>query len=168
MVADFLDKPRILEDFRLINGVPGITEAVIRWYGPIRATRDGFTKNPDYAGPTPIEIVRPLSAAKAREQRMALRYLVYSLESGETGAAWRYLQSPLVEVGLGDDVDAIVSWGDRTPWVRKFRPRVASALSRHARLLRGHALHRTRGELAQHADSGSYPGPRPSQRPRRV
>ena len=120
MVADFLDKPDILEAFRLINGVPGIAEAVIRWYGPIRATADGFTKNPDYSGPTPIEIIKPLRAASPNEQRMALRYLVYTLESSRTGAAWRYLESPLLQPALDDDVDAIVSWGDRTPWVRKF------------------------------------------------
>ena len=51
---------------------------------------------------------------------MALRYLVYTLESGRTSAAWRSLESPLVEVPLRDDVDAIINWGDRTPWVRKF------------------------------------------------
>ncbi len=120
MVADFLDRPDILEAFRLINGVPGIAEAVIRWYGPLRGTSDGFTKNPDYSGPTPIEIVKPLRAANPDEQRMALRYLVYTLESGRTGAAWRYMESLLLEPALDDNVDAIVSWGDRTPWVRKF------------------------------------------------
>ena len=87
MVADFLDAPGILEAFRLINGVPGIAEAVIRWYGPIRATRGGFTKNSEYSGPTPIDIVRPLRVASPDEQRMALRYLVYTLRSGRTGAA---------------------------------------------------------------------------------
>ena len=119
MVADFLDKPDILEAFRLINGVPGIAEAVIRWYGPIRATRDGFTKNPDYSGPTPIEIVKPLRAVEAREQRMALRYLVYTLENGSMGSP-RDPKSPLVAPPLRDDIDAILSWGDRTPWVGKF------------------------------------------------
>ena len=120
MVADFLNRPDVLEAFRLINGVPGIAEAVIRWYGPLRASREGFTKNPDYSGPTPIDIVRPLRAASPDEQRMALRYLVYTLESGRTGAAWRYLESLLLEPSLDDDIDAIVSWGDRTPWVGKF------------------------------------------------
>ena len=120
MVADFLDKPDILEAFRLINGVPGIAEAVIRWIGPIRATRNGFTKNADYSGRTPIEIVKPLRTVKPDEQRMALRYLIYSLKSGQTGAAWRYLESPLLEAERFDDIDAIVTWGDRTPWAREF------------------------------------------------
>ena len=120
MVADFLDKPDVLEAFRLINGVPGIAEAVIRWYGPIRASRDGFTKSPDCSGPTPTEIVNPLRAAKAGEQRMALRYLVYTLESGRTGPAWRHLESPLVNAALSDDDEAVLRWGVRTPWVRKF------------------------------------------------
>ena len=120
MVADFLDKSDVLEAFRLINGVPGIAEAIIRWFGPIRASRDGFTKNPDYSGPTPIEIVKPLRAATAAEQRLALRYLVYTLESGRTGAAWRYLESPLVNAALSNDDEAVLRWGDRTPWVCKF------------------------------------------------
>ncbi len=120
MVADFLDKPDVLEAFRLINGVPAIAEAVIRWYGPIRASSDGFTKNAEYSGPTPIEIVKPLRAARPNEQRRALRYLAYTLESGRTGAPWRYLESLLLDLSPDDDVDAIVSWGDRTAWVRKF------------------------------------------------
>ena len=120
MVADFLDKPDILEAFRLINGVPGIAEAVIRWYGPIRASPEGFTKSPDYSGRTPIEIVKPLRAAKPNEQRMALRYLVYTLDSGRSGPAWLLLESPLVEPVLHDDAKAILGWGDRTPWVRRF------------------------------------------------
>ena len=120
MVADFLDKPDVLEAFRLINGVPGITEAIIRWYGPIRATRDGFTKNPRYSGPTPIEIVKPLRAAKPGEQRMALRYLVSTSQNGRTGSVRRTQESPSVEAAFYDDVDSIVSWGDRTPWVRRF------------------------------------------------
>lgn len=117
MVADFLDKPSILEAFRLINGVPGIAEAVIRWYGPIRVTGDGFTKNSDYAGPTPIEIVKPLRAASPDEQRMALRYLVYTLESSRAGPEWRDLKSPLVSA---PDAETILAWGDRTAWVRQF------------------------------------------------
>jgi len=116
MVADFLNKPDVLEAFRLINGVPGITEAIIRWYGPIRATRDGFTKNADYSGPNPIEIVKPLRAVKPAEQRMALRYLVHMLESEGTNAVGR---SQEVEAELYD-VDAVVHWGDHTPWVRRF------------------------------------------------
>ena len=71
MVADCLSTPDILEAFRLINGAPGIAEAVIRWFGPIRATRDGFVKNADYGGPTPVEIVRPLRSATPGEQRGA-------------------------------------------------------------------------------------------------
>ena len=109
MVADFLGKPEILEAFRLINGVPGIAEAVIRWYGPIRAAGDGFAKDPDYRGPTPIEIVKPLRAANPREQRMALRYLAYS-----TARHWTY---PLT---LEEGTESILRWGDRTCWVRQF------------------------------------------------
>ena len=109
MVADFLDKPEILEAFRLINGAPGIAEAVIRWFGPIRATSDGFVKNSDYEGPTPVEIVKPLRAVGPREQRMALRYLAYS-----TARHWIY---PLT---LDESAEATLAWGDRTPWVRQF------------------------------------------------
>ena len=109
MVADFLKSPEVLEAFRLINGVPGIAEAVIRWYGPIRATADGFTKNADYQGPTPIEIVKPLRAVKPREQRMALRYLALS-----TARHWIY---PLT---LDKRAENTLEWGDHTPWVRKF------------------------------------------------
>ena len=109
MVADFLDSPDVLETFRLINGVPGIAEAVIRWYGPIRATADGFTKNTDYQGRTPIEIVKPLRAVKPREQRMALRYLAHS-----TARHWIY---PLT---LDERAENTLRWGDDTPWVRKF------------------------------------------------
>ena len=109
MVADFLDKPEILEAFRLINGAPGIAEAVIRWYGPIRATADGFVKSTDYEGRTPIEIVKPLRAVKPREQRMALRYLAYS-----TARRWIY---PLT---LDESAEATLAWGDRTAWVRQF------------------------------------------------
>ena len=109
MVADFLDEPQILEAFRLINGVPGIAEAVIRWYGPIRAKADGFIKNPDYRGRTPIEIVKPLRAVRPREQRMALRYLAYS--------SARYWIDPLT---LDESAESVLRWGDRTLWVRQF------------------------------------------------
>ncbi|MDE0451029.1 MAG: hypothetical protein OXI90_04580 [Gammaproteobacteria bacterium] len=109
LVADFLDEPEILEAFRLINGVPGIAEAVIRWYGPIRATAEGFVKDPDYWGRTPIEIVKPLRTAKPREQRMALRYLVYS--------SARHWIDPLT---IDENAESTLSWGDRTPWVRRF------------------------------------------------
>ena len=116
MIADFVDKPDVLEAFRLINGVPGIAEAVIRWYGPIRATRDGFSKNTDYRGRTPMDIVKPLRAVKPREQRMALRYLAYAPSPSPSGNT----PSPLVEPALDDNAEAILGWGDRTPWVRKF------------------------------------------------
>lgn len=109
MVSDFLDEPEILEAFRLINGVPGIAEAVIRWYGPIRATSEGFVKNSDYLGRTPIEIVDPLRAVKPNEQRMALRYLAYSTA--------RYWIDPLDLDGRAENT---LQWGDRTPWVRQF------------------------------------------------
>ena len=115
MVADFLDKPDILEAFRLINGVPGIVEAVIRWYGPIQLTRDGFTKNPDYSGPIPIEIIKPLRTASPEEQRMALHYLVYTTDSG--APVRRHVESSSISIR---DAANIVAWGNRTPWVRKF------------------------------------------------
>ena len=117
MVADFLDQPSILEAFRLINGVPGIAEAVIRWYGPIRLTRDGFTKNPGYSGPTPMEIVKPLRAVSPDEQRMALRYLVYTFEGGKPMGAWRLFKS---QSSWTSDERNIVIWGNGTPWVREF------------------------------------------------
>lgn len=117
MVADFLDQPSILETFRLINGVPGIAEAVIRWYGPIRLTRDGFTKNPDYLGPAPMEIVKPLRAANPDEQRMALRYLVYTFEGGKPMGAWSLFKS---QSSWTSDEKNIVIWGNGTPWVREF------------------------------------------------
>ena len=113
MVAEFLDKPDILEAFRLINGVPGIAEAVIRWYGPIRATDEGLIKNPDYQGHTPIEIVKPLRAAKPQEQRMALRYLAFR-------SAVRDTPYPLAKPVLDENAETILNWGDGTSWVRVF------------------------------------------------
>ena len=112
MIADFLDEPEILEAFRLINGAAGIAEAVIRWFGPIRATSDGFARNPDYRGPTPIEILKPLRSARPREQRMALQYLVHA--SAPAG------QAPLLTPEPDDEAKAIRAWGERTPWVRRF------------------------------------------------
>ena len=110
MIADFLSTPNVLEAFRLINGAPGIAEAVIRWFGPIRATRDGFVKNSDYGGPPPIEIVKSLRSATPREQRMALSYLVHASAT----------QEPLLTPEPDDEAKAIRAWGERTPWVRKF------------------------------------------------
>ncbi len=96
MLADFLGKPRILEAFRLVNGAPGIAEAIIRWYGPIRANQDGFTKDRGYKGPTPAEIVKPLRAVTPAEQQMALRYLASiecSSSSDETQSSTAELSS---------------------------------------------------------------------------
>lgn len=116
MVADFLNKPDILEAFRLINGVPGIAEAVIRWYGPIRRTSDGFQKDTDYRGPTPIDIVRPLRSKDPREQRLALRYLEY----GQRSIASDKKEDDALDPVLDDKAQEIRAWGQRTPWVRKF------------------------------------------------
>ena len=116
MIADFLDQPQILEAFRLVNGVPGIAEAVIRWYGPIRATADGFVKDSDYRAPTPIQIVKPLRAVKPHEQRMALQYLAHA--TGPSLSAEP--QSQLLKPALDEAADAVRAWGERTPWVRKF------------------------------------------------
>ena len=116
MVSDFVGDPEILEAFRLINGVPGIAEAVIRWYGPIRATQAGFSKNDDYSGPTPIEIVAPLRAVDPNEQRMAVRYL--DLMRGDSSS----LETPssLSRPSPDRDAEGILEWGNSTPWVRKF------------------------------------------------
>jgi len=115
MVADFLDEPDVLEAFRLINGVPGIAEAVIRWYGPIRASPDGFTKNPEYSGPTPLEIVKPLRAVEPELQRRALQYLValHVVFPGQKHQV-RSFESNV------KNAIATIEWGDGTPWVRKF------------------------------------------------
>ena len=116
MIADFVDKPEILEAFRLINGVPGIAEAVIRWYGPIRATAQGFVKDENYDGPTPLEIVRPLLSVSPGQQRMALQYLTYSQDGAPTGEA----DATLSELSNEDDYERILAWGERTPWAQKF------------------------------------------------
>ena len=122
MLTGFFGQPEVLETFRLINGSSGIAEAIIRWYGPIRATGDGFYKNdgfikdPDYSGPTPAEIVKPLRAVKQEEQRMALRYVAYIERSStvdETG-------SPLAETAGNEATGAIRSWGERNAWARQF------------------------------------------------
>ena len=122
MLADFLGQPGILEAFRLINGSSGIAEAIIRWYGPIRATggrviKDrGFIEAPDYDGPTPAEIAKPLRAVEPEEQHMALRYLAYI----ERSSSFDETESPLAETQSEDTVDAIRSWADRNAWARQF------------------------------------------------
>lgn len=112
MIADFLGEPEILEAFRLVNGAPGIAEAVIRWFGPIRATSDGFVRNTDYRGPTPIEILKPLRSAPPHDQRMALQYLVHASAPGP--------QAPLLSPEPNHETQAIRAWGERNPWVSKF------------------------------------------------
>ena len=88
MLTGFFGQPEVLETFRLINGSSGIVEAIIRWYGPIRATgggffkNDGFIKDPDYSGPTPAEIVKPLRAVKQEEQRTITANPMRSIASG--------------------------------------------------------------------------------------
>ena len=113
MIADFLDKPEILEAFRLINGAPGIAEAIIRWYGPIRATSDGFAKDDSYIGPTPLEIVQPLLSVSPEEQRMALRFLLIEQEGGPPIGAY-------ASIGLFYDFEQVLSWGRRNSWASKF------------------------------------------------
>ena len=118
MLADFFGQPGILEAFRLINGSSGIAEAIIRWYGPIRATGDGFhkehgfIKDPDYDGPTPAEIVKPLRAVVAEEQHMMLRYLAHI----ERSSSSRETLPLSDETPSGDTDDEIRSWADRNAW----------------------------------------------------
>ena len=122
MLADHFGQPGTLEAFRLINGSPGIAEAIIRWYGPIRATgrgffKDhGFMKDPDYDGPTPAEIVKPLRAVAPEEQQMALRYLAHIERPSSSGET-----PPLSDETPGGDTDGeIRSWADRNAWARRF------------------------------------------------
>ena len=116
MVSDFAGNAEILEAFRLINGVPGITEAVIRWYGPIRRTSGGFEKDAEYSGPTPIEIVKPLRSKDPQEQRMALHFLEYGRGSVTSDEKGKTSLGPV----LDDKTKEIRAWGERTPWVLKF------------------------------------------------
>ena len=114
LIAEYLNEPEILEVFRLINGAPGIVEAIIRWYGPIRWTGRGFIKEPDYDGPTPLEIVAPVVAASAEDQRKALRVLM--LERYGTVAFNQYRA-----LGFSDEeVRSLTKWRAQNAWVTEF------------------------------------------------
>lgn len=122
MLADFFGQPGILEAFRLTNGSSGVAEAIIRWYGPIRASGDGFfkdhgfIKNPDYNGPTPAEIVKPLRAVEPAEQHMALEYLARIERSSSSDDT----QSPFAQTRTEETEDAILVWADLHDWARQF------------------------------------------------